>query len=68
MTTENRIIDVQTIHSNDINDKKIHPWRLCPTGSHYVKTHSEHIQKSKIHPDPEGVQHFRDYYQKLSNR
>ena len=31
--------------------KKIHPWRLCPTGEHWVRTHNMHVPPSKEHPE-----------------
>jgi hypothetical protein len=30
--------------------KKIHPWRLCPIGEHWVNTHSMKAPPSKKHP------------------
>lgn len=60
MHNENQAIDVDvleenSIPTNDNEDKKIHPWRLCPIGKHYVKTHSEHISPSKEHPKGEVI-------------
>jgi hypothetical protein len=34
---------------------KIHPWRICPMGQHYVKEHSLHTPSSKEHPEGETV-------------
>jgi len=34
---------------------KVHPWRLCPIGQHYVREHKEHIPPSKKHPDGEII-------------
>lgn len=34
----------------DITNNKIHPWRPCPIGQHYVKTHTVHYPPSKKHP------------------
>ncbi len=31
-------------------DDKAHPWRVCPLGQHFVRTHLEHIPPSKTHP------------------
>ena len=28
----------------------VHPWRLCPYGEHWVKTHPLHVPPSKAHP------------------
>lgn len=39
------------VNDDRIDDEKIHPWRLCPIGKHYVRTHSENISPSKKHPD-----------------
>lgn len=33
------------------SDKKAHPWRVCPIGQHYVKTHQLTVPPSKKHPD-----------------
>jgi hypothetical protein len=39
---------------NDPNTKA-HPWRICPIGKHYVRTHSEHIPPSKKHPQGQTI-------------
>lgn len=31
--------------------EKVHRWRRCPIGKHFVKAHLEHIPPSKTHPD-----------------
>ena len=31
--------------------KKIHPWRLCPAGEHWVRTHLLHVPPSKSYPE-----------------
>ena len=31
-------------------EEKAHPWRRCPIGKHFVKSHIEHIPPSKTHP------------------
>jgi len=36
-------------------DDKAHPWRICPLGQHYVRTHLEHIPPSKKHPQGEII-------------
>jgi len=33
------------------NLQKVHPWRLCPEGEHWVKTHPLNIPSSKKHPE-----------------
>jgi hypothetical protein len=30
---------------------KVHPWRLCPIGEHWVRTHSMQVPPSKTHPE-----------------
>jgi hypothetical protein len=35
--------------------EKIHPWRLCSIGKHYVKEHQERIPPSKKHPEGEII-------------
>jgi len=32
-------------------DKKAHPWRICPVGKHFVREYVGHIPPSKSHPD-----------------
>ena len=34
---------------------KVHPWRLCPIGKHYVREHQERIPPSKQHPEGEII-------------
>jgi hypothetical protein len=36
-------------------EKKVHRWRLCPIGKHYVREHQEHIPPSKKHPNGEVI-------------
>ena len=36
---------------NDNLSNKIHHWRPCPIGQHYVKTHTVHYPPSKKHPN-----------------
>ena len=31
-------------------DEKVHVWRRCPAGFHFVKEHLSHIPPSKAHP------------------
>lgn len=31
--------------------KKVHPWRICPTGQHWVRTHPLRVPPSKTYPD-----------------
>lgn len=38
--------DIDVLEESD----KIHPWRICPIGKHYVRTHNLHIHPSKEHP------------------
>jgi hypothetical protein len=30
---------------------KIHPWRMCPTGEHWVRTHPLHVPPSQKNPE-----------------
>ena len=47
---------------------KIHPWRICPMGKHYVKEHSLHTPPSKEHPQGEIVtRHAHLFYALLKN-
>jgi hypothetical protein len=34
---------------------KVHRWRLCSIGKHYVREHQEHIPPSKQHPNGEVI-------------
>ncbi|MFN8370282.1 MAG: transglycosylase SLT domain-containing protein [Bacteriovoracaceae bacterium] len=34
-----------------VEPKKIHPWRLCPIGEHWVKPHQMRVRRSKKHPE-----------------
>src|SRR3990167_2063390 len=36
---------------SDNQDKKAHPWRICPIGKHFVREHVVHIPPSKSNPD-----------------
>ncbi len=35
---------------SDNQDQKVHPWRLCPVGKHFVKEYLRHNPPSKEHP------------------
>ena len=48
------VID-DTKQQNQSGDK-IHPWRICPIGKHFVKKHVVHIPPSKEHPDGEIIE------------
>lgn len=58
MLHEDKVIDTldeEIVPVGDKDNEKIHPWRLCPIGKHYVRTHSEHIPSSKINPEGEII-------------
>ncbi len=42
-------LSVKTVQ-DDEDSLKVHPWRLCPVGFHWVKTHPLRIPKSKKNP------------------
>ncbi|HVE44765.1 MAG TPA: transglycosylase SLT domain-containing protein [Gammaproteobacteria bacterium] len=52
MLDEDQVIDTMEENSIFVQDdnRKVHPWRICPIGQHYVKTHSEHIHPGREHP------------------
>ena len=50
---ESIINDVAVDQIDD--EKKVHRWRLCSIGMHYVREHIEHIPPSKKHPNGELV-------------
>ena len=33
------------------NNDKVHPWRICPKGKHYVREHVMHVKPSRKHPN-----------------
>ncbi len=34
-----------------VDAPSVHPWRVCPYGEHWVKTHPMHVPPSKTHPE-----------------
>lgn len=38
------------------SDDKVHPWRICPIGKHFVKKHIVHVPPSKKHPDGKVIE------------
>lgn len=51
---ENILLEITPL-SGGKETKKVHPWRLCPLGKHYVKEHQERIPPSKKNPDGEII-------------
>jgi len=52
VTTHNNLdIDIQDTEQQKQSDNKLHPWRICPIGKHFVKKHIEHIPPNKKHPN-----------------
>jgi hypothetical protein len=49
------IIDEIALVNTQEETKKIHRWRLCPIGMHYVREHLERIPPSKKHPNGEII-------------
>ena len=45
----------EVVVDNTDDKKKVHRWRLCPIGMHYVREHLEHTPPSKKHPTGEVV-------------
>jgi hypothetical protein len=41
----------KNIISSPKTDTPVHPWRECPYGEHWVKTHPLHVPPNKTHPD-----------------
>lgn len=52
---EDTAVKNKNITEKDQAEKKVHPWRLCPIGMHYVKEHQERIPPSKKHPNGEVI-------------
>ncbi len=46
----------ETIQHTKQSDEKIHPWRICPIGKHFVKKHIVHVPPSKKHPHGETIE------------
>ena len=44
------IMDDVAVSNTSEETDKVHHWRICPIGKHYVKEHFEHIPPSKMHP------------------
>jgi len=44
------------IEDTEQSEEKIHPWRICPIGKHFVKKHIVHVPPSKKHPHGETVE------------
>jgi hypothetical protein len=57
ITTHDNLDEVidATKQQNQPGDK-IHPWRICPIGKHFVKKHIMRIPPSKKHPDGETIE------------
>lgn len=54
--TTDKAIDVleeDSIFPEYTGVETVHPWRICPIGKHYVRTHTERIPPSKKHPEGE---------------
>ena len=49
------IIGVEDATHYVVGIKEAHPWRICPLGQHFVRTHIEHIPPSKTHPQGEVI-------------
>lgn len=50
MKMEELIIKDEAITDGD-QKEKVHPWRFCFIGKHYVREHQERIPPSKKHPE-----------------
>ncbi len=46
---------VITYDNLNVNEKT-HPWRICPSGKHFVKEHIVHVPPSKKHPEGETIE------------
>ena len=55
MTTTDSDPLKQDLLDKAAKDDKAHPWRICPLGKHFVRTHLEHIPPSKTHPQGEVI-------------
>lgn len=54
------IINLEEVNKSSklahISEKKTYPWRICPIGKHFVKTHTVNIPPSKEHPSGEIIE------------
>lgn len=55
-----------------VSEEKIHPWRLCSTGKHFVKKHIVHMPPSAEHPNGQIIENstmhiLSDHHGELSN-
>lgn len=41
---------IEATENLDIREKKVHEWRECGIGKHYVRSHSLHVSPNKTHP------------------
>jgi hypothetical protein len=48
------MLDENDLNESNLNYKrqenKVHPWRRCPSGYHFVKEYVKHIAPNKTHP------------------
>ena len=44
------------IEDSQESNEKIHPWRICPIGKHFVKKHIVHVPPSKKHPHGKTIE------------
>ena len=49
------IMDDVAVSNTSEETDKVHHWRICPIGKHYVKEHLEHIPPSKKHPNGDVI-------------
>lgn len=47
---------IEAARQHKASDEKIHPWRICPIGKHFIKKHVVHIPPSKEHPNGEIIE------------
>lgn len=50
--------ETKSIENNEsVEDPKVHPWRLCPIGRHWVRTHPMSVEPSEKNPEGETIRH-----------
>ena len=49
------MVETLTSKASVKQEEKVHPWRICPIGQHYVRTHPLHIPPSEKHPQGDVV-------------
>lgn len=47
----------EKLTGESVERPKVHPWRMCSEGRHWVRTHSMTVEPSEKHPDGKTIRH-----------